>query len=240
MKKEPSIRFCATCGIEFEAKHAMFCSRCRFKNKKNRLKKYVWTPEKDEALRKHYDGKVKGRAAQIARALGWPTWVIKSRAQKLGLCYPVDRKDWMDAEVKFLLDHAGDRSDKWIARKLNRSLTSVVLKCKRLKISRRVRRGYTMRELELCFGVDHHQIQRWIRQGKLIDQRRGTDRKPQQGGDAHSITDEAVVDFICNHPMEFRLDKVDQFWFMDLILAGALVRKALAAVLEREDDEEAA
>ena len=43
-----------------------------------------------------------------------------------------------------------------------------------------------------------------------------------------------MLEFIVNNPTTFRLDKVDQFWFMDLILDGALVRKALEA--SREED----
>jgi hypothetical protein len=111
-------------------------------------------------LRARYDGKVRGRPAEIAAVFVWPVWVIKKRAAALGLSYPVDRKDWTAEETNFLLDHAGTRTSHWISKQLKRSETSVVLKFKRMKISRRVSDGYTLRELELCFGVDHRSIER--------------------------------------------------------------------------------
>jgi len=40
--------------------------------------------------------------------------------------------------------------------------------------------------------------------------------------------------------MSFRLDKVDQFWFMDLILDGGLVKKALAAAADTDDEDDSA
>jgi len=182
---------CEDCNVQFTATLARWCPNCRWKHRGKTAKKYPWTPERDELLRKRYDGKVKNRAAEIARSVGWPTWVIKKRAQALGLSYPVDRKDWTPEETKFLLDHTGNRTSHWIAKNLSRSETSVVLKCKRLKISRRVRIGYTLRELELCFGIDHHGIERWVKDGKLKVRRRGTART--HTGDIWRVSDEAIL-----------------------------------------------
>ena len=53
---------------------------------------------------------------------------------------------------------------------------------------------------------------------------RGTDR----ARDAWAVTDADLVRFITEHPLAFRLDKVNQTWFMDLITSGGLLRKALA------------
>jgi transposase len=112
----------------------------------------------------------------------------------------------------------------WIAKQLRRSHTSVVLKLKRMKISRRFREGYTIRELELCFGTDHHVIERWVREGRLTIQKRGTERER----DAWMVNDEQILAFVRDHPLAFRLDKVEQTWFMDLITSGGLIRKAIA------------
>jgi len=193
--------------------------------------KYLWTPERDQVLRERYDGKVKGRAAAIAASLGWPTWCIKKRAAALGLCYPVDQKDWTPKEERFLWEHAGRRLTRWMARQLGRSEASVVLKLRRMKISGRYREGYTLQELELCFGCDHHMIDRWIRAGWLRGRRRGTRRNvgPHGGGphDPWVFSDAGLLAFIQAHPTDFRLDKVDQLWFMDLLLDGGLVARAL-------------
>lgn len=216
-------KLCADgCGRSFVGvAEAKYCPACRAKSHHSwvrREKKYQWTAARNDIVKRRYDSRVKGRAAVIAAALGWPTWVIKKRAQELGLSRPVERQEWSEAETRFVTDHAGERPAKWIAKKLGRSETSVVLKFKRLKISRRVRDGYTMGELQLCFGTDHHVISRWMRQGKLAERRRQTERTAVQGGDPLCVSEQAIVDFIRRYPMEFPLDKVDQPWFMNLVL----------------------
>jgi len=233
-----SQRRCVDCGKPFMGgPTAKYGPECRWKHRGRKAKTYVWTPERDQAVRERYDGRVKGKAAELARMIGWPTWVIKKRAGVLGLTYAQDRRDWTAPETAFLWEHVGTRSTHWIAKRLKRSETSVVMKCKHLKISRRIRDGYTLRELQLCFGIDHHGIERWVREGKLLSlkpgapiegpptiRRRGTERDR----DAWAVSDADLLRFITEHPLAFRLDKVDQTWFMDLITSGGLLRKALA------------
>ena len=162
------------CGKTFTGgPYAKWGPCCRWKHRGRKPKKYLWTPERDQVLRERYDGRKKGTAAALAHAIGWPTWVIKKRAATLGLCYAVERKAWTVEETAFLWEHAGTRTTHWIAKQLKRSETSVVLKFKRMKISRRVKDGYTLRELTLCFGIDHHGIERWVREGKLASAKRG-------------------------------------------------------------------
>lgn len=225
---------CRDCGEPFlGGPPARWCPNCRWRHRGRLSKKYVWTPERDQLLRDRYDGKIKGRAAEIAGALGWPCWLIKKRAQALGLCFPADRKDWTPAEAQFLMQYAGSRLTTWMARELRRSESSVVLKLKRMRISRRFREGYTLRDLELCFGCDHHQIDRWIRAGWLHGRRRGTRRNGtggQTGGpaDAWVFSDARILEFIQQHPMEFRLDKCDQMWFMDVVLDAGHASRAMS------------
>lgn len=221
---------CTDCELPFiGTKEARYCPNCRWRHRGRKAKKYEWTPERDAVLRARYDGTVKGRAAKVAKIFGWPRWVIVKRAATLGLCYPVERKDWTPGEVDFLMEYAGVRTAHWISLKLGRSETSVVLKFKRMKISRRVRGdGYTLRELVLCFGTDHHVIERWVREGKLKAFRRGTDR-PR---DPWRVSDELVLRFIKEHPLAFRLDKVDQTWFMGLMTDGGLIDRAIRTAKE--------
>lgn len=221
---EPTPRRCAVCGDTFEAKYARTCQPCASNKRLSALwngrKKYVWTPEKDAYLRQHYDGKIYGRAAKIAAKWGWPKWAIKKRAAQLALCYPADRRDWTAEEEAFLEVHTGRRTVVWMARKLKRSDTSVVLKLKRMGISRRYREGFTVADLSVCFGVDHHTVDRWIDKGFLRARRRGTNWTH----DAHVVTENDIVRFVRERPMEFRLDKVDQLFFMDLVIGGGLLR----------------
>lgn len=236
MSKRPKlIRYCFDCEEEFlGTMAARFCPNCRWKHRGQKKLKYEWTPEREKLLRDRYNSTIRGRAAEIAESLGWPKWVIKKRAQQIGLSHAVNRKEWTQEDLNFLLEHCGSRTSHWISKQLGRSETSVVMKCKHLQISRRVQQGYTMRELELCFGTDHHVIERWISQGKLKARRRRTARK----FDIWAVTDEQILNFIINHPLSFRLDKVDQTWFMDLITAAGIMRKALKALRADGDPEE--
>lgn len=181
--------------------------------------RYRWTEDKDAYLRKHYDSRVRGRVSAIARVFGWPGWVVKKRAARLSLATPMQRRDWTPAEVAFVEDWTGSRTSHWIAKRLKRTESSIAAKQKHLNVSRRVRDGYTCDGLALCFGVDAHVIARWIRDGKLTARRRGTARQGKQG-DIHKITDDDVRAFLRDHPTTCRLDKVEQGWFLDLVLGA--------------------
>jgi hypothetical protein len=195
------------------------CLYCRYigRTGHSRPQKYRWTPERDALMRERYDSRVSGRAAEIARDFGWPDWVVKRRAREIGLARtkPVN---WSQEETAFLLEHAGVRTPLWIAKRLGRSLTAILMKVKHLHLSRRVQNGFTMRDVALCFGIDDHAVAGWIRQGLLHAERRGTARP----NDALVIQEADILAFIREHPMAFRLDKVDQLWFMDLVLGGRL------------------
>lgn len=177
---------------------------------------YDWTSERDALVRSRYDSRVRGRAAEIARSLGWPVWVVKKRARELCLLGPRARwQDWTSSEVAFLETHAGTRHVHWIAQKLKRSETSVILKLKRLHISRRIREGYNMRDLELCLGLDHRKIEALVASGKLDAEREG-----RVHGQPWLFTHGAVRNFVRRYPNDFRLDRVDQLWFLDLVFRG--------------------
>jgi hypothetical protein len=105
-----------------------------------------------------------------------------------------------------------------IAKRLRRPESSVVNKLKRLGTSRRVRDGYTMRDLELCLGEDHRKISKWIANGWLQDRFQGTRRHGGNGNDVHRIREQDILTFVKSHPQEINLGKVDQTWFLDLVL----------------------
>jgi hypothetical protein len=212
--KHPKTNKTCACGeIFLGGPTASMCPECRVKV---RVKKpiYVWTPERDAILKARYDSR-KGRAQELADLFRWPKWVISKRVQYLGLSVPPpSRNPWTKQETEFLLQWASRRSLKWISRRLKRSETVVGLKFKRMQISRAVHEGYTLRDLELCFGMDHHYIDRWIRERKLKVRHRDTNNENQP----LQVSDEAVLEFIKKYPTAFRLDRVDQLWFLDLVL----------------------
>jgi hypothetical protein len=128
----------------------------------------------------------------------------------------------------------GQASSATIAKRLRRPESSVVNKLKRMGTSRRVRNGYTMRELELCLGEDHHKIAGWMKNGWLQDR--------LHGNDIHRIRERDLLEFIGNHPQEINLGKVDQTWFLDLVLLkGREVREAmLPRNIDTAEDDAAA
>jgi hypothetical protein len=127
--------------------------------------------------------------------------------------------------VRFLLEWQGKRSTRWIAREMFRPPSSVAQKLNRLGLSRLVSEGYTERALGRCFGVDSHVVARWVERGWIRGQRDGTAR----ANDVLRFSEERVRRFVKNHPLEFRLDKVDQVWFLGLLLGPPFTKKEEAA-----------
>lgn len=199
-------------------------------------RKYVWTDALNLTLRQQYNGTIKGRARELATHIGFPVWEIKRRAAHLGLTYSQDRRPWTKEEEQFVEEHAGSWMRERMAKKLKRSLASVIMKCKHMKLRTRFRDGYTLRELEEAFGQDHHTIERWVKDGKLKVRYRGTNRDR----DAWNVSERAILDFITNYPMTFRIQCVDQLWLLDLLLGGAIIKRALATAQRATNNDVAA
>jgi len=181
-------------------------------------KKWFWNDITDAALRSApsgYDPTVRGRSQELAERLGVPRWAVNRRAAALGLSRPKDRP-WSAQEEAYLEANLHHVSAKALARKLGRSPTAVKLKAKRLGL-RKYDEGYTASSLAEALGVDPHWVLARIRSGKLRASHRHTERTSGQGGDSWLITDEAVVEFLAEHPYDIDLRKVDSLWFMDLI-----------------------
>jgi hypothetical protein len=75
-----------------------------------------------------------------------------------------------------------------------------------------------MRDLEECLGEDHHKIEKWISSGWLPDRLQGTRRHDGNGHDIHRFREKDILTFIRQHAQEINLGKVEQLWFLDLVL----------------------
>ena len=179
------------------------------------VRKYIWTPERDDFICKHYDPKMEGRARDIAAALGVPKWVVNKRAGVLGLSRPKD-VPWSPSDIACLEANFHRLAIKQIAKELGRTVTAVRLKAKRLGY-RKNGEGYNLHSLSQALGVDHHWVRDRIRAGLITARTRETERTVQQGGDSYLITDQEVLRFIREHTFEVDLRKVDQLWFLDLV-----------------------
>jgi len=220
---------CVVCGQRIEEgrrhgqppREAKYCLKCRADRQRRAKLKYTWRPEYDAYLKAQYFGGLNRRFQVLNRMIrmtGLPRWYIKRQAARLGLTMHMDRRPWTRTDLNLLEKLIGRVSSAMIAKRLRRPETSVVNRLKRMGTSRRVRDGYTMRELELCLGEDHHKISAWIAKGWLQDRFQGTRRHDGNGKDIHRIREIDILDFIRNHPQEISLGKVDQTWFLDLVL----------------------
>jgi len=201
--------------------------------------KYTWRPEYEAYLKAQYFGGLNRRFRVLNRMIrltDLPRWYIKRQAARLGLTMHIDRKPWARAELDILEDLAGNVSAATIAKRLRRPLSSVVNKMKHFHLSRRMRNGYTMRDLELCLGEDHHKISEWIKKDWLQDRFQGTRRHDGNGRDIHRIREKDILNFIRNHPQEINLGKVDQTWFLDLVLLRGREARSRRPMTATKDD----
>ena len=200
---------------------AQYHSECQEQRARRSKPKYVWRTECYAYLRAHYFGGLHRRFQvlnQMIRLTGMPRWYIKRQAARLGLTLHMDRTPWTASEMNLLEKLVGHISSASIAKRLHRPESSVVNKLKRIGTSRRVRNGYTMCDLGLCFGEDHHKITQWIKNGWSQDRLQGTRRHDGNDNDIHRFRERDILTFIRAHPQEFNLGKVDQTWFLDLVL----------------------
>lgn len=243
---------CVICGQPIEEgrrlgqppRLARYCLKCRAERRRRAKVKYTWRPEHDAYLKAHYFGGLNRRfqvLSRMVRLTGMPRWYIKCQAARLGLTMQMDRRPWTHTEMKVIEKLVGRVSSATIAKRLGRPESSVVNKLKRMGTSRRVRDGYTMRDLELCLGEDHHKIIGWIKNGWLQDRLQGTRRHDGNGNDIHRIREKAILNFIRNYPQEINLGKVDQTWFLDLVLMrGREVREARSLRNAEAEENDAA
>jgi hypothetical protein len=219
---------CLNCGGAIEEGRrdrapieAKFCLKCRAERRRRANLKYNWLPHHDAYMRAHYHGGLhqRGRVIrELMRQTGFPRWYVKRQAQRLGLTMHPDRRPWTPQELGTLDKLLGKVSAATIAKRLKRTETSVAMKIKALGHSRRVTEGYTIRDLELCLGEDHRKIVKWIACGWLRDGLRATGGNNGNDDDGRRISEKHILNFIKARPQEINLGKVDQMWFLDLVL----------------------
>jgi hypothetical protein len=180
-------------------------------------RKYTWTLEQDRLLHQRYNSQP-GCIDELEKLLPFPRWQIRRRAAALGLVRTKE-SNWTKRDVKLLKEWLPHRSLNWIAKQLDRTVTGVVLKAKRLGITKSGA-GYTVRGLAIGLGVDDHKVVRWIEGGLLKASRRETRRHGGQNGDYWYIAPSAAREFIVSHPDEISVRSVDKRFFIRLLAAG--------------------
>jgi len=162
----------------------------------------------------------------ISGKLGWPAYAVSKRAAELGLVR-VKERAWSPEEERIIF-RFGHLPYSGMQRKLagagfERSRAAIAVKATRLRIKSNLE-GYSATALATAFGVDSHKVLLWIGRGLLEASRRGTCRRPEQGGDTWWISRDQVKRFVMRCPEEIDLARVEKFWFLDLITDGKICR----------------
>jgi len=180
---------------------------------------HKWTSEEQEIVRRDYQG-TNASAEHIARHLGVTKHAVKGQVQKMGISFHPDRKGWTAEEEERLSELITKFPPYLVAKKMKRGLNSVVVKSKRMGLSRRARDGwFTKREVANILGVDHKWVQSRI-DNKALKASYHNGCKPQKnGGACWHIEQKGLYDFIRRYPDELVGRNVDMIQIVE-ILAG--------------------
>ena len=154
-----------------------------------------------------------------------PRGAVCKRGAELGLAR-VKERIWSGRGNALFLSDSYHLAPTGIQRKLAeggfaRSVAAIQVKANRDRIKSNLP-GYSACQLADALGIDVKKVLRWIQQGVLKAERRGTERLPQQGGDTWWISDQGVRRFVLRFPEEIDLARVEKIWFLNLVTNGKL------------------
>lgn len=151
---------------------------------------------------------------EFAKSIGKPRWWVSRRAGELGLARPrLASAPWTKAETD-IVDRLGDAGIAGIAAGLkavgfSRSLGAVAMEMKKQMLSRTPRNAWSARTLAEFMGVNSKTVARWIDAEGLPAEREGN---------AWRVQRVAFKAWLACHRTRFDLRKVDQEWFLALLL----------------------
>jgi hypothetical protein len=184
-------------------------------------------PEIDEALKKAWPAMAdaRGTLKALAIELGVPRDVLTRRAVALGLAIPrIKEPAWSTAENELMRKvplHNPDRAAEiFAAHGFRRTPTSIMVRAKRLNLSRRYKEKLNAMAVARILGVDNKTVSTWIVKGWLKTERRGTVRTSQQGGDWHLISRAEFKQWILDNLERIDIRKVEKFAFVDVLVNG--------------------
>jgi len=172
-------------------------------------KRHNWTEEELNIVRRDYNGH-NDSAIKIANGLSISFNAVKSKIATLGICHNTNRKPWTLKEEVLLRDLITSYCPRTVAKKMGRSENSVVVRVKRLHLSRRARDGwFTKAEVCEILGVDHHWVQNRINQGELKASWHNGSKPEKNGGACWHILIFDLRQFIVEHSIELTGRNVD-------------------------------
>ena len=181
---------------------------------------HAWTDTEIEIIRRDYRHTHRSRD-ELAARLGVTPAAVAGQIMRHGLAKRTLRRPWTAEEEDRLERLIGERPPGVIAKMMRRSVNSIVVKSKRLGLSRRAHtEWYTKREVCEIFGVDHKWVQARIDSGALKAEPFFPGSQPQRNGQAPwRISRKSVYDFLRRYPEELNGRNVDLTQVVE-ILAG--------------------
>ena len=183
--------------------------------------KHRWTEEERNIVRREY-AHSRESAKRIAEYLGVTEFAVKGQVSAMGLGNHDNRHPWTPQEeikLRRLLRRYGPRT---VAKRMHRSLNSVVIKSKRLNIKRRTRDGwFTKKDVCEILGVDHRWVQARIDSGALKAYYHYGTKPSKYGMSAWHIEEADLKEFIRRYPQELIARNLDMIMIVD-ILAGVV------------------
>jgi len=188
-------------------------------------RKWHHTDAIDEAIKKAFSHKYKGRGAQreAMKATGWPEHAVFRRAVELGLTKAHSDLPWTHEEEEFLRENAwqSPMAVQFHMKKRfgkTRTQSSIMAKRGRLKCMKNLE-GLNHRQMEECFGVGQSMVDKWLNSGKI----RGILRFPEHQAVGRSVwyfPNWEIRRFILENLEEIDLARVEKFWFVNLVADG--------------------
>ncbi len=185
--------------------------------------RHTLTQDQEDEIKRRWP-LLKGRGAVMALAddMGIPRWVVSKRATALGLAIPHQKEPaWSAAELQ-LLDKVPLHSPTTAARifqehGFHRTPTSIIVKSKRLGMSRRYTETLSATQVAEILGIDSKTATLYCIDGSLKATRRDTKRGPQQGGHPWSITPADLRQFVLDNLERIDIRKVEKFSFVKIL-----------------------
>lgn len=180
---------------------------------------HKWTEEERDIVRRDYSG-TNASAQALAGRLGVTLYSVKGQVQFLGISLH-DRHPWSLKEDKRLARLMVKYCPRRVAKMMHRSINSVVIRSKRLDISRRSRDGwFTKKDVCAILGVDHKWLQKRIDSGALKASYHDDKSPPRKyGGASWHIEEKNLREYLRRYPQELMGRNVDLTMIVD-ILAG--------------------
>lgn len=180
--------------------------------------KHKWTEEEREIVRRDFTHTHASRR-EIAHRLGVTEFGVAGQIATMGIAKKTGRRSWRPKEDEQLGELVTRYAPITIAKRMHRSVNSVVVRSTRLGYHRRVRDGwYTKKEVCELFGVDHKWVQNRIDSGELKATYHNG-HKPQQKGLAMWHIDEVDLrEFIIGHSIELTSRNVDLFQIVNILV----------------------